>query len=258
MFLQKKSIPILLTIVVLLTLGAWGCDAVGELPGGGEGGVTIPEDPGAPEPEPTQAPPEPEPTQAPPEPAPTNPPDPVQPPDSGGSQPSQNDDLITILLVIIVIGIVLGAIVFIISLLSRPREKTTETAAAPPPVSPPTQQTPISEPITENTHLKNASPAVTDLYKRFVDLVKSYGPVSIVPTETRIDFQARSIFASVQFRLENLELQLVLPRIVQDLKIIRVDTIGTEKYSHLIMIDLLDDYDAAFNTWLQEAYILAS
>ena len=253
MFLQKKSIPYLITIIVLLILGTWGCDAVGELPGGGEGGVTLPEDPGAPEPDPTQAPPEPEPTM-PPEPVPTNPPDPVQTPDSGDSQPSQNDDLITILLVIIVVGIVLGAIVFIISLLSRPREKTTGTAAAPPPA----QEAPISEPITENTHLKNASPAVAGLYRRFVDLVKSYGPVSIVPTETRIDFQARSIFASVQFRLENLELQLILPRIVQDSKIVRVDTIGTEKYSHLIMIDSLDDYDAAFNTWLQEAYNLAS
>jgi len=238
---------------MLLAIGGWGCDVIGELPGGGEGGVTFPEEPGNPEPEPTQAPPEPEPTM-PPEPIPTNPPGAVQPPDSGSSQPGQNDNLITILLIIIVVGIVLGAIVFIISLLSRPREKTIETAAAPLPA----QQAPVSEPITENTHLKNASPAVADLYRRFVDLVKSYGPVSIVPTETRIDFQARSIFASVQFRLENLELQLVLPRIVQDPKIIRVDTIGIEKYSHLIMIDSLDDFDAAFNTWLQEAYNLAS
>jgi hypothetical protein len=222
------------------------------LPGEGEGGVTLPENPDAPEIEPTQAPPEPEPTM-PPEPVPTNPPDPVQPPDSGDSQPSQNDDLVTILLIIIVVGIVLGAIVFIISLLSRPRVKPAETTATPPPAQP----TPMSDPITENTHLKEASPAVVDLYRRFVDMVKSYGPVSIVPTETRIDFQARSIFASVQFRLENLELQLVLPRIVQDPKIIRVDTIGTEKYSHLIMIDSLDDYDAVFNTWLQEAYNLA-
>ena len=141
-----------------------------------------------------------------------------------------------ILLIIIVIAIVLGAIVFIVSLLSRPRDKTVEPAAPPPPVQPP----PAREPITENSHLKNASPEVAALYHRFVELVKSYGPVSIIPTETRIDFQARSIFASVQFRLENLELQLVMPRIVEDPRIIRVDTIAPEKYSHLIMIGIVD------------------
>jgi hypothetical protein len=93
---------------------------------------------------------------------------------------------------------------------------------------------------------------------RFVDLVKAIGPVSILPTQSRIDFQARTIFASVYFKLESLEIQMVLPTIVQDARIIRVDTIGTDKYAHNIMINSLDDYDARFNAWLQEAYDLGS
>lgn len=249
---KRKSIYMLIIFLFVFPLAIYGCDAVGELPGMGEGGATLPVQPDEPVQEPTQAPPEPQPTVL-----PEQPQEPAQPPDTGGSTGITDESLeniIRILLIIIVIGIVLGAIVFIISLLTRPKTST-ETS---PVVSAPVRQTGVTEPVTENTHLKNASPEVAELYRRFVELVKAYGPVSIVPTETRIDFQARSIFASVQFRLESLEIQLVMPRIVQDSKIIRVDTLGTDKYSHLVMIDSLDDYDAEFNTWLKEAYDLGS
>jgi hypothetical protein len=58
--------------------------------------------------------------------------------------------------------------------------------------------------------------------------------------------------------LESLEIKLVLPRIIQDEKVIRVDTISADKYSHLIMVDELDDFDARFNAWLGESYNQAS
>ncbi|MGB6422971.1 MAG: DUF5655 domain-containing protein [Anaerolineales bacterium] len=205
------------------------------------------------EPAPTQPPPEPEPTQAPPEQQPPQqePPQPesTQAPDTGSS-----DDLIRALLIILVVVIVLGAFIWIISLFTGSRGTKSEAAPAPIPV----QEQPPSAPVTENTLLKNASPEVTNMYNRFVDLVKAIGPVSILPTQTRIDFQARTIFASVYFKLESLEIQLVLPTIVQDARIIRVDTIGNDKYAHNIMINSLDDYDARFNIWLQEAYDLGS
>jgi len=253
---------LIFTLISVLLLSATACDTNG----GGNGGngedqqqlpVQVPEDGQQPqEPEPTQPPPEPEPTQPPPEPEPTQAPpqqppqpEPTQPPDSGNS-----DDIIRALLIILVVVIVLGAFIWIISLFTGSRAKKAEPTPAPIPVQ--VQQP--SEPVTENTLLKNASPEVTNMYNRFVDLVKAIGPVSILPTQTRIDFQARTIFASVYFKLESLEIQMVLPTIVQDARIIRVDTIGTDKYAHNIMINSLDDYDARFNAWLQEAYDLGS
>lgn len=253
---------LIFTLITLLLLSATACETIG----GGTGGngedqqqlpVQVPEDGQQPqEPEPTQPPPEPEPTQPPPEPEPTQAPpqqppqaEPTQPPDSGNS-----DDIIRALLIVLVVVIVLGAFIWIISLFTGSRDKKAEPTPAPIPV----QEQQPSEPVTENTLLKNASPEVTNMYNRFVDLVKAIGPVSILPTQTRIDFQARTIFASVYFKLESLEIQMVLPTIVQDARIIRVDTIGTDKYAHNIMINSLDDYDARFNAWLQEAYDLGS
>jgi len=259
--INKKKV-LFFTLILVLLLSVTACDTNG----GGNGGngedqqqlpVQVPEDGQQPqEPEPTQPPPEPEPTQPPPEPEPTQAPpqqppqpEPTQPPDSGNS-----DDIIRALLIILVVVIVLGAFIWIISLFTGSRAKKAEPTPAPIPVQ--VQQP--SEPVTENTLLKNASPEVTNMYNRFVDLVKAIGPVSILPTQTRIDFQARTIFASVYFKLESLEIQMVLPTIVQDARIIRVDTIGTDKYAHNIMINSLDDYDARFNAWLQEAYDLGS
>ena len=262
MTMKNYKKVLIFTLITVLLLSATACDTIGGGTGGnGEGQqqppVQLPEDgQDSQEPEPTQPPPEPEPTQPPPEPEPTQvppqqppQPEPTQPPDSGNS-----DDIIRALLIILVVVIVLGAFIWIISLFTGSRDKKAEPAPAPIPV----QEQQPSEPVTENTLLKNASPEVTNMYNRFVDLVKAIGPVSILPTQTRIDYQARTIFASVYFKLESLEIQMVLPTIVQDARIIRVDTIGTDKYAHNIMINSLDDYDARFNAWLQEAYDLGS
>jgi flagellar basal body-associated protein FliL len=257
---MKNSKKVLIfTLISVLLLSVTACGAIEG--GTGENGeeqqqppVQLPvEDQEPQEPAPTQPPPEPEPTQAPPQQQPTQQ-EPLQPettqaPDSGSSE-----DLIRALLIILVVVIVLGAFIWIISLFTGSRDKKAEPAPAPVPV----QEQQPSEPVTENTLLKNASPEVTNMYNRFVDLVKAIGPVSILPTQTRIDFQARTIFASVYFKLESLEIQMVLPTIVQDARIIRVDTISSDKYAHNIMIKSLDDYDAQFNAWLQEAYDLGS
>ncbi|MGB7117203.1 MAG: DUF5655 domain-containing protein [Anaerolineales bacterium] len=254
---------LIFTLISVLLLSATACESsgdVGSIVGGstGEDQQQLPaqdpiDDQEPQEPAPTQPHPEPEPTQAPPEQQPPQqePPQPesTQAPDTGSS-----DDLIRALLIILVVVIVLGAFIWIISLFTGSRNKKAEPAPAPIPV----QEQPPSAPVTENTLLKNASPEVTNMYNRFVDLVKAIGPVSILPTQSRIDFQARTIFASVYFKLESLEIQLVLPTIVQDARIIRVDTIGTDMYAHNIMINSLDDYNARFNIWLQEAYDLGS
>ncbi|MFN2127605.1 MAG: DUF5655 domain-containing protein [Anaerolineales bacterium] len=249
---QKRSkLVFSMFFIVLFAVSVIACDAIGEISRPGDGAVNLPEEPVEPPPQETEAQPE-----------PTIPPQPTQAPEGGSPAvpPSAGDEgssdelmnIIRILLFIIIIVIVLGVIVWIISLLTRSDKKAAEPVQGP--VAPPME----SQRITENTHLKNASPAVKELYNRYVELIKSYGPVSIIPTESRIDFQARTIFSSVQFRLESLEIKLVLPRIIQDEKVIRVDTISADKYSHLIMVDELDDFDARFNAWLGESYNQAS
>jgi len=245
MNINRIMLKISMISLLILSVFIAGCGALGGDSQTGEVELPLFTEPVEPPPQATAPQPEPTtpimPTQAPEEIVPVTPP-------PAGDEGFNADKIITALLIIILIIIVLGVIVWIISLFTRSDKKAAEPAPAP------VAQPVVSQPITENTHLMNASPAVRELYSRYVELIKSYGPVSIIPTESRIDFQARTIFSSVSIRLESLEIQLILPRIVQDERIIRVDTIAADKYSHLVMVDKLDDYDAKFNAWLGDSY----
>ena len=106
--------------------------------------------------------------------------------------------------------------------------------------------------------LDQMTPQVAPLYDRFVNLLQGLGPVTILPTQSRVDFQRRIIFASVQFSREDMRVQLVLPRREDDPRMVRIEVFGEDKVSHTMVIRSLDDFDARFTNWLQEAYNLGS
>jgi hypothetical protein len=213
-------------------------------PEGGEG----PEEPAPtevpPEVEPTEAPPEPEPTEAPPEVVPTEAPPEPAPPDNGGG--TSQSDTTKILLVVLIVVVILG-IGIIIAVILGGRDKAKPTTAAP------TQPPP---PQTVQDHLNLATPMAANLYQRFTELVQTFGAVEIVPTQTRIDFRVRVIFASVQFRQDSILVQLVLPQRLESPRVIRVDTYTQSSFANYLYIHSFEDYDAEFNAWLQEAYNL--
>ena len=66
--------------------------------------------------------------------------------------------------------------------------------------------------------------------------MQTYGQVSIVPTQTRIDFRVRAIFASVEFREDSLLVLLVLPERLESPRIIRVDTYTQSSFANYTYI----------------------
>jgi len=127
-------------------------------------------------------------------------------------------------------------------LLSRMNGKSQAPAAEQPPA-----------PLTVEDHLVRATPKAAELYNRFAELVQTFGQVSIVPTQTRIDFRFRTIFASVEFREDSLLVLLVLPQRVESPRVIRVDTYTQGSFGNYMDIRTFDDYDAEFSAWLQKA-----
>ena len=251
MFTISRRIKFL-AILLVLVLAMAACElpegGLPTQPGGGEG----PEQPvpteAPPEPEPTEAPPEPEPTQPPPEPEPTQPPpeaEPTQaPPDTGEGETDQADITKILMVALIVIVIIGFGIIVAVIIGGRDKSKPTTTAAEQP------------APMTVEDHLNTATPKAAELYKRFAELVQTFGAVEIVATQTRIDFRVRMIFASVQFREDTLLVQLVLPQRLESPRVIRVDTYTQSSFANYVYIRTFDDYDAEFNAWLQEAYNL--
>ena len=261
---KKKHYRTAFVFIFLVALVGFAC----EIPGfPGEGVPTQePGEPTLPPVEPTQPPVEPtsppviEPT-SPPEIEPTAPGGEVIPPEDGGSNTTES--LITVLFWILVIVVVVLGIALVVSLITG---RNKEPAATPPPgpeSSPSYAETagldegpqPIPAAAAVSV-LDNMTPAVAPLYDRFVNLLQGLGPVTILPTQTRVDFQRRIIFASTQFSQEDLRVQMLLPRRVDDPRMTRIEVFSEDKVSHTLVIRTLDDFDQHFTAWLQESYEL--
>ena len=225
---KRKLYRTAFLFIFLVALVGFAC----EIPGfPGEGVPTQePGEPTAPPVEPTQppveptSPPEIEPT-SPPEIEPTSPPEieptapggEVIPPEDGGS--NTTDSLITVLFWIMVIVVIVLGIALVVSLITG-RNKEPAATPAPGPESTPSyaetadldegpQPIPAAAAVSV---LDNITPVVAPLYDRFVNLLQGLGPVTILPTQTRVDFQRRIIFVSTQFSQEDLRVQMLLPR----------------------------------------------
>jgi hypothetical protein len=193
---------------------------------------------------------------------PTSPPAAEIPPtdgDGGNSETSIQVLFWLLVLVVIILGIAL-----IVSLFTgRKKEPASQPMAPAPEKTPSSAETPEEaqdpQPIPESTSLTaldHLSPQVATLYDRFVNLVHGLGPVTILPTQTRVDFQRRIIFASVQFSQEDLRVQLLLPQRVDDPRMVRIEVFSEDKIAHTLVLRSTDDFDARFTTWLQDAYNL--
>lgn len=253
----------LIIFIFLMALVGFACEIPG-IPGEGTPGIIPTQEPGeptVPPVEPTEPPIEPEPT-IPPEVEPTTPPGGEVPPAEGDGGSSET--IIQVLFWLLVLVVVILGIALIVSLFtSRKKEPVSPPVEPAPEVTPSYAETmeepqgpqPIPESVGVSV-LDQMTPQVAPLYDRFVNLLQGFGPVTILPTQTRVDFQRRTIFASVQFSQDDMRVQLILPHREDDPRMVRIEVFSEEKISHTMVIRSLDDFDARFTNWLQESYNL--
>lgn len=253
--LIRKS---LLLIFLVLFVGL-ACEISDVLPGDGtpgEGEVVLPTAEAG---EPTEPPIE---ETTPPEVEPTAPPEVEVPPEGGDGGTS--DTIIQALFWLLIVVVAILGIALIVSLFTG-RRKEPESQVMPPPSETPHAyaETPVEplqpEPTPEAipaTALDSLTPPVAELYDRFVNMLEALGPVTILPTQTRVDFQRRVIFASVPFSAEDMRVQLLLPHRVDDPRMVRIEIFTENKISHTLIIRSLDEFNVQFSSWLQEAYEL--
>ena len=107
---------------------------------------------------------------------------------------------------------------------------------------------------TVKQHLKGKSAHVRSLYEAFAALVEKCGPVSVVPTKTRIGFQVRMIFAAVSLTTQGLDGHVVLSRRLEDPRFTRIESISPKNHVHHFQIQSLEELDGEVAGWLKEAY----
>jgi Domain of unknown function (DUF5655) len=108
---------------------------------------------------------------------------------------------------------------------------------------------------TVRAHLSGKSPHARALYRNWVELVETCGPVKIVPAKTRIGFQVRMIFAAVN-KIGDvcLDAHLVLARRIEHPRFRRVESLGPRSYVHHLRLCRSEDFDNLLRDWLCEAY----
>ena len=103
-------------------------------------------------------------------------------------------------------------------------------------------------------HFIRREPVVREIYERVVTVVRSLGPVIILPEKTRIAFQVRMSFAQVTPRQRWVDGHVVLARRLEHPRFRRVETFSPRNHLHAFRLEQPADVDDTFTLWIREAY----
>ena len=103
-------------------------------------------------------------------------------------------------------------------------------------------------------HFHGKPPAIRALYREVVAVIKSIGPVRVLPEKTRIAFQVRMSFAQVTPRRGWLDGHVVLARRLEHPRFRSVQTFSPRNHLHTFRLFRPEEIDDEFRSWLAEAY----
>jgi hypothetical protein len=105
-----------------------------------------------------------------------------------------------------------------------------------------------------NHHFSGKRTEIRELFDQVVSLIRTFGPVRILPEKTRIAFQVRMSFAQVTPRVNWLEGHVVLARRLEHPRFRKVETISPRNHVHTFRVAASCDLDEEFRRWFAEAY----
>ncbi len=99
-----------------------------------------------------------------------------------------------------------------------------------------------------------SEPHVFRLYEQFVELVQSFGPVTVIPQKTRVAVQARVRFTGCVPRRSHLECSFWFTEKKRSPRFHRIEQYAPNAYGHYVRVRDQEDFDAEFEDWIREAY----
>ena len=103
-------------------------------------------------------------------------------------------------------------------------------------------------------HFRDKSPEIRALFDQVVAVLKSIGPVRILPEKTRIAFQVRMSFAQITPRKRWLDGHVVLARRLESPRFRSIQTFSPRNHLHTFRLTQPADIDDEFRRWMLEAY----
>jgi hypothetical protein len=99
-----------------------------------------------------------------------------------------------------------------------------------------------------------SEPVVRQLYDRFVRVVRSCGPVRVIPQKTRIAFQVRMRFAALVPQKSALRGHLVLAQRYPSARFSKIETLSPHCHVHAFRLRSESDFDRPFCDLIGAAY----
>lgn len=104
-------------------------------------------------------------------------------------------------------------------------------------------------------HFKDKDPIVREIFDAYLELVESFGPVTVIPQKTRIAFQGRVRFAGAVTRKHWLDCGLWLKRRVEHPMFYKIEKLGVRDHIHSFRLKCIEDLeDQKLRLLLKEAY----
>lgn len=104
-------------------------------------------------------------------------------------------------------------------------------------------------------HFKNKDPIVREIFYAYLELVESFGPVTVIPQKTRIAFQGRVRFAGAVTRKHWLDCGLWLKRSAKHPMFYKVELVSGRDHIHRFRLKSIEDLqDEALRLLLKESY----
>ena len=93
------------------------------------------------------------------------------------------------------------------------------------------------------------------LFNRFRQMIESCGPVILAPAKTRVGFQVRMIFASVnKLNDDGLFAHLVFARRFEHPRFTKVESFSPRNHANNFRIQTLEELDDEVLEWMRESY----
>jgi hypothetical protein len=108
-------------------------------------------------------------------------------------------------------------------------------------------------------HLAGKPDEIVALYRKFIALVDRCGPVTYRVTKTAVTLKgSRRGFAGAKPTNRSLDGYLDLQRVLTDPRIMRSSRYTKRLFVHQFRVTRLDELDAEFARWLEEAYAVGA
>lgn len=85
-------------------------------------------------------------------------------------------------------------------------------------------------------------------------LVRSIGPVTIIPQKARVAFQVRTRFVSAYPRKSHLLVGFDFARKVSSPRFHKIEQYGRHTFTHYLRVEKEEDFDEELIGWIRESY----